>query len=70
MAVGIVGGITKFHNTVETSLKILGVKSSQELVGVMATVGLAQNFAALLALTSKGIDASHMPLHGRKGFSS
>lgn len=70
MAVGIVGGITKFHKTVETSLKILGVKSSQELAGVMATVGLAQNFAALLALTSKGINASHMPLHRRKDSNS
>jgi hydroxymethylglutaryl-CoA reductase len=66
MAVGIVGGITKFHKTVETSFKILGVKSYQELAGIMASVGLAQNFAALLALVSKGIDASHMPLHKRK----
>lgn len=66
MSVGMVGGITKFHKTTETSFKILGVKSSQELAGIMASVGLAQNFAALLALASKGIIASHMPLHGRK----
>ena len=67
MAVGTIGGITKFHKTVETSFKILGVKSSKQLAGIMASVGLAQNFAALLALTSIGIDASHMPLHRRKG---
>lgn len=67
LAVGIVGGVTKFHKTVETSFKILGLNSSQELAGIMASVGLSQNFAALLALTSKGIGASHMPLHGRKG---
>lgn len=66
MAVGIVGGIIKFHKTVETSLKILRVDSSGELARVMASVGLAQNLAALLALVSKGISASHMPLHGRK----
>lgn len=66
MAVGTIGGITKFHKTVETSFKILGVKSSKQLAGIMASVGLAQNFAALLALTSIGISASHMPLHRRK----
>ncbi len=66
LAVGVVGGIIKFHKTVETSLKILGVKTAQDLACVMASVGLAQNFAALLALTSKGIEASHIPLHKRK----
>jgi hydroxymethylglutaryl-CoA reductase len=48
-----------------TSLKILKVNSSQELAIVFASVGLAQNFAALLALASEGIQKGHMKLHSR-----
>lgn len=65
MAVGIVGGVTKVHRMAETSLKILKVNSSQELAIVIASVGLAQNFAALLALASEGIQKGHMKLHSR-----
>jgi hydroxymethylglutaryl-CoA reductase len=65
MAVGIVGGVTKVHQMAETSLKILKVNSSQELAIVIASVGLAQNFAALLALASEGIQKGHMKLHSR-----
>jgi hydroxymethylglutaryl-CoA reductase len=45
--------------------KILGAKSSEELAGVMASVGLAQNLAALKALSTEGIQAGHMRLHAR-----
>jgi hydroxymethylglutaryl-CoA reductase len=65
MAVGIVGGVTKVHQMAATSLKILKVNSSQELAIVIASVGLAQNFAALLALASEGIQKGHMKLHAR-----
>ncbi len=65
MAVGIVGGVTKVHQMAATSLKILKVNSSQELAIVIASVGLAQNFAALLALASEGIQKGHMKLHSR-----
>ena len=65
MAVGIVGGVTKVHQMATTSLKILKVNSSQELAIVIASVGLAQNFAALLALASDGIQKGHMKLHSR-----
>ncbi|HZD33949.1 MAG TPA: hydroxymethylglutaryl-CoA reductase, degradative [Nitrososphaeraceae archaeon] len=65
MAVGIVGGVTKVHKMAATSLKILRVYSSQELAIVIASVGLAQNFAALLALASEGIQKGHMKLHSR-----
>lgn len=65
MAVGIVGGVTKVHQMAATSLKILKVNSSQELAIVIASVGLAQNFAALLALASDGIQKGHMKLHSR-----
>ncbi|MFH1832244.1 MAG: hydroxymethylglutaryl-CoA reductase, degradative [bacterium] len=67
LAVGIVGGMTKCHPTACVALKILGVKSAGELASVMASVGLAQNFAALRALVTEGIQAGHMKLHGRKG---
>src|ERR671911_33357 len=65
MAVGIVGGVTKVHQMAATNLKILKVNSSQELAIVIASVGLAQNLAALLALASEGIQKGHMKLHSR-----
>jgi hydroxymethylglutaryl-CoA reductase len=65
MAVGLVGGATKTHPTAKTNVKILGVKSAVELASVIATVGLAQNFAALRALATEGIQRGHMGLHAR-----
>lgn len=65
MAVGIVGGATQVHPVVKTNLKILNVKSAQELGEVAAAVGLAQNFAALRALATEGIQRGHMSLHAR-----
>ncbi len=65
MAVGIVGGATKVHPVAKVSLKILGVKTAKELAEVMGAVGLAQNFAALRALATEGIQRGHMKLHAR-----
>ncbi|MEM2869533.1 MAG: hydroxymethylglutaryl-CoA reductase, degradative [Thermoplasmata archaeon] len=65
MAVGIVGGATKTHPTARLALKILGVQSAAELAMVIASVGLAQNLAALRALASEGIQRGHMSLHAR-----
>jgi hydroxymethylglutaryl-CoA reductase len=65
LSVGIVGGIINVHPLVKICTKILGVKSAQELASVMATAGLAQNFSALRALTSEGIQSGHMKLHAR-----
>ena len=65
MAVGLVGGATKVHPVAQLSVKILGVKTATELARVMAAVGLAQNFAALRALTQEGIQLGHMKLHAR-----
>ena len=65
IAVGIVGGATKTHPLAQLSLKILGVKSAQELAEIMACVGLANNFAALRALSTEGINRGHMELHAR-----
>jgi hydroxymethylglutaryl-CoA reductase len=66
LAVGIVGGASRVHPTAKVALKILGVKTAQELAEVMATVGLAQNLAALRALATEGIQRGHMQLHARQ----
>jgi hydroxymethylglutaryl-CoA reductase len=65
MAVGLVGGAAKTHPTARANIKILGVKTAIELAEVMGAVGLAQNFAALRALASEGIQRGHMKLHAR-----
>jgi hydroxymethylglutaryl-CoA reductase len=63
--VGIVGGLTKVHAVARVALKILGVQSARELSEVIASVGLAQNLAALRALATEGIQKGHMALHAR-----
>jgi|TARA_B100001094_G_scaffold163570_2_gene158297 hydroxymethylglutaryl-CoA reductase len=65
MAVGIVGGASKVHPVAQANLAILGVESAQELAGIIAASGLAQNLGALRALSTKGIQAGHMKLHAR-----
>ncbi|MCX6044111.1 MAG: hydroxymethylglutaryl-CoA reductase, degradative [Chloroflexi bacterium] len=66
LAVGIVGGATRAHPLAQVALKILGIQSARELSEVMAAVGLAQNLAALRALTTEGIQRGHMALHARQ----
>ncbi len=65
LAVGLVGGATASHPTAKANVKIMGVKTASELGEVMAAVGLAQNFAALRALATEGIQRGHMQLHSR-----
>jgi hydroxymethylglutaryl-CoA reductase len=65
MAVGLVGGATKLHPTAKVALKILGVRSAEELARIIAAVGLAQNFSALKALATTGIQKGHMALHAQ-----
>ncbi len=65
ISIGLVGGATKVHPTAKIAIKILNVKSSEELSQVIASVGLSQNFAALRALSSEGIQKGHMRLHAR-----
>lgn len=66
MALGIVGGATKVHPLAQLSLKILGVKSAQELAEVVVAVGLAQNLGALRALATEGIQHGHMRMHAKQ----
>src|SRR5436309_1665673 len=65
MAVGLVGGATAVRPTAKANVRLLGVKTAQELAEVIASVGLAQNFAALRALATEGIQRGHMSLHAR-----
>ncbi len=65
MAVGIIGGAVKVHPIARIALKILSINSAKELAEVMGAVGLAQNFAALRALATEGIQRGHMKLHAR-----
>ncbi|QRK05035.1 hydroxymethylglutaryl-CoA reductase, degradative [Archangium violaceum] len=65
MALGLVGGPIKIHPGVQVAMKILQVSSARELSMVFAAVGLAQNFAAVRALGSIGIQKGHMALHAR-----
>lgn len=65
MALGLVGGATKTHPAARAALKILNVKTAQELAEVAVAVGLAQNMGALRALATEGIQKGHMALHAR-----
>ncbi len=65
MAVGIVGGATKTNPIARAAVKILGVKTATEMGEVFAALGLAQNFAAMRALATEGIQRGHMGLHSR-----
>jgi len=66
LSVGIVGGIVQHHPIAKICTKILGISTANELSCVMATAGLAQNFAAMHALVTDGIQKGHMKLHARK----
>ena len=63
--VGTVGGPMESNPAVALNLRILNVVSAMELASVMAAVGLAQNFSALKALVTEGIQKGHMTLHAR-----
>ncbi len=65
MPLGLVGGATKTHPLAQLSLRILGVKTAQELAEIAVAVGLAQNLGALRALSTEGIQRGHMALHAR-----
>ncbi len=65
MSVGIVGGIINIHPMIKTCVKILGVKSARELSCIIGAAGLAQNFSAIRALASEGIQKGHMKLHAQ-----
>lgn len=65
LPVGLIGGATTSHPVAKAAMKILDVETAEELAGIIASVGLAQNFAGLKALAGKGIQEGHMKLHAR-----
>jgi hydroxymethylglutaryl-CoA reductase len=65
LAVGTVGGNLECNPRARLSLRVAGVRSARMLAAVMAAVGLGQNFAALRALVTDGIQRGHMALHAR-----
>jgi hydroxymethylglutaryl-CoA reductase len=65
LSVGTVGGIANVHPVAQVCMKILGVLSAQELACVITATGLAQNYSALRALSTDGIQKGHMRLHAR-----
>jgi len=70
MAVGIVGGVTRVHPVAAACLKLMGVRTANELAEIIVSVGLAQNLAALRVLATEGIQRGHMDLHARKNVDS
>jgi hydroxymethylglutaryl-CoA reductase len=63
LSLGTVGGLTKLHPLAAASLKILGNPKATELMQIVASVGLAQNFSAIRSLVTTGIQKGHMKLH-------
>ena len=63
LAIGTVGGLTSLHPMVKIALDILEKPSAHQLMQIVASVGLAQNFAALRSLTTTGIQEGHMKMH-------
>ena len=63
LAIGTVGGLTALHPLAKQALEMLGRPSASELMAVIASVGLAQNFAAVRSLVTTGIQEGHMRMH-------
>ena len=63
IALGTVGGLTKLHPIAKRSLELLGNPDAEELMKIIASTGLAQNFAAIKSLVTTGIQKGHMKMH-------
>ncbi len=63
LAIGTVGGLTKLHPIARRSLELLGNPNAEELMMIISTTGLAQNFAAVRSLVTTGIQQGHMKMH-------
>jgi len=65
MAVGIVGGATRVHPSAKMCLELMKISNARQLASIIAAVGLVQNFSALKALATEGIQRGHMALHAK-----
>ena len=63
LAMGTVGGLTSLHPLAKQSLEMLDNPTAKELMMITASVGLANNFAAIRSLVTKGIQVGHMKMH-------
>ncbi|MBL7798680.1 MAG: hydroxymethylglutaryl-CoA reductase [Saprospiraceae bacterium] len=63
LPIGTVGGLTALHPLAKQALDMLGNPSAQDLMMIVAAVGLAQNFAAVRSLVTTGIQQGHMRMH-------
>lgn len=63
LSLGTVGGLTSLHPMARMSLELLGDPSASQLMEISATIGLAQNFAAVRSLVTSGIQKGHMKMH-------
>lgn len=65
IAVGTVGATVDGNPRARLALRLLSTTDARELSGILAAVGLAQNFGALRALATEGIQKGHMSRHAR-----
>ena len=65
MPVATKGGSIGLNPRVALSHELLGNPSAKELAQLIVSIGLAQNFAALKALVSTGIQQGHMKLQAK-----
>lgn len=65
MPVGLIGGSISIHPLAAEAIRLLGVETARELAEIIVAVGLAQNFSAIRALATDGIQKGHMALHAR-----
>ena len=63
LSIGTIGGITDIHPMVKLSLKLLDNPTSDNLMKIICSVGLAQNYAAVKSLVTSGIQRGHMKMH-------
>ncbi|MBK7426902.1 MAG: hydroxymethylglutaryl-CoA reductase, degradative [Saprospiraceae bacterium] len=63
LAIGTIGGLTSLHPLARRSMQLLGNPTARQLMGIIASVGLAQNFAAVRSLITAGIQKGHMKMH-------
>ena len=63
LSIGTIGGITDIHPMVKLSLKLLDNPTSDNLMNIICSVGLAQNYAAVKSLVTSGIQKGHMKMH-------
>jgi len=63
LAVGTIGGLTALHPLAKRSLQLLDNPNAEQLMMILATMGMANNFSAVKSLITKGIQLGHMKMH-------